>query len=676
LYARVDGISLWSVKLRLSGPATAVNAVSLWLDADENGYVSAQDVKISEGIFSPFGEVVLPCGAFVLPRRVMRTFLVTVDISLAASAGVAVSCYIDDFSDIQTTARVMSGSVPYRGATVSIRDAGRLRIAKGSAHPAMQVVARPNQGGLVVAQLRLSADFEPICLTALTLSVAARGGNPDTDISKIALWCDSDGDGRATVADIELASGTTSGGAVTLSLTPPLQIDENSCADILILMDVARSAPRKANYSASIQNISAISASGKYSVLGPEISATFPVNAQTLVVLFDHFLDVGSMRKARFQHTATPFLDPADNRWKVLICGGFDGKSVLDDAEIYDPHSRTFTQLSAKMTTPRMNHSAVLLPDGKVMLIGGFDGNFTTNSIEIFDPATRTFSAYNILMRHRRENLTALRFGSDIYIFCGFAYYQPSLFFATTVERLDYQNGFLTLYGNVSYYRMLYGCCATQNGLVVVSGGLGYQVGQSQSPYPLRTVEVWQIGGSLGHRILQVWLPAARVGGAAVPLPSGNVLFLGGFSQNPAIIQPHYQGRKECELLVDNLVGVVGDETLYTSGVGSLSEVRYLPVAVALGDERVLVAGGASSDKRPLSSAETYDPQSRSFAASQGVLNTPRYWAAFCTLPGPDGVYNTSDDEVFICGGLTVWVTPLYWPLASEITASAEVYLP
>ena len=676
LYARIDGISLSSVRLHLSGPAIAVDTVSLWLDADENGHIGAQDVKISEGRFSPLGEVVLPCGAFGLPRRVMQTFLVTFDISLAASAGVAVSCYIDDFSDIETTAGVVSGSVPYWGATVSVRDAGRLRITKGSAHPAIQVAARPNQSGVVVAQLRISADFEPISLEELTLSVAAGGGDPDSDISKIAIWYDADSDGKATVADTELASGTTSGGTVSLSLTVPLQIEENSYADILILMDVARNAPRKADYTVSIQDMSAISALGKYSLLGPEISATFPVNAQTLVVLFDHFLDVGSMRKARFQHTATPFLDPVDNRWKVLICGGFDGNSVLDDAEIYDPHTRTFTQLSAKMTTPRMNHCAVLLPDGKVMLIGGFDGNFTTNSIEIFDPATRTFTDYSILMRHRREDLTAFRFGSDIYIFCGFAYYQPGLFFATAVERLDYQNGFLTLYGNVSYYRMLYGSCATENGLVVVSGGLGYQVGQSQSPYPLRTVEVWQIGGSLGHRILQVRLPAARVGGAAVPLPSGDVLILGGYSQNPAIIQPHYQGRKECELLVDNLVGVVGDETLYTSGVGSLSEVRYLPVAAALGDGRVLVAGGASSDKSPLSSAEIYDPQSKSFTASQGVLNTPRYGAAFCTLPGPDGVYNTSDDEVFICGGLTVWVTPLYWPLPSEITASAEVYLP
>jgi len=676
LYARVDGVYLSSVKLHLNGSATAISTVSLWLDADENGYISGQDVKIKDGQFNASKEVVLSTGTFALPKRAMRTFLVTFDMAPTVSAGVSVSCYINDFSDIQTTASVMSGSVPYSGATVSVRDGGRLTITKGSAHPAMQVVARPNQSGLVVAQLHLTADFEPINLNGLTLSVASSGGDPDTDISKIALWYDTDGDGEATVADTELASGTTSGGTVTLSPTSPLQIDENSYADILIVMDVAQNAPREASYTASIQDISSVSVSGQYSLLAPEISATFPVDAQTLVVLFDYFLDVGAMTKARFKHTATPFLDPTDNRWKVLICGGFDGNFVLDDAEIYDPHTRTFTQLSANMTTPRMNHTAVLLPDGKVMLIGGFDGNYTTNSIEIFDPATRTFTPYNILMRHRREDLAAFRFGSDIYILCGFAYYQPSLFFATTVERIDYQNGFLTLFGNVSYYRMLYGACATKNDLVVVSGGLGYQVGQSQSPYPLDTVEVWQFTGTLGHTVLQTRLPAARVGGAAVPLPTGDVLILGGYSQNPTVYIPPYQGREDCELLVDNLVGAVGDETLYTSGVGSLSEVRYLPVATALGDGQVLVAGGASSDGNPLATAEIYDPQSKSFAVSQGALNTARYGAAFCMLPGPDGVYNTSDDEVFICGGLTVWVTPLYWPLPSEMTASAEVYLP
>lgn len=677
LYARVDMVFLNGVKFHALGTPNVVSRVELWLDTDGDGTIGPHDVFIKDGVFDVNGIVTISTGNFLLIKRTMYTFLVLFDIAPTAAGGVSVSCSLNDFSDVQTTAGSLSGITPITGATITIRDSGELTIVEGTNSPSGDVVARPGTDAVVVLQLSFTAVFEPVNLNHITFTTTVVGGNPDTDIDAVELWYDKDGDGRVGSGDTQIASGQTNGGDVTLSLASPFQIGEGKTVQLLLVLDIDGNAPRGSSFSFQIADPSCINAAGEYSLLAPQLSATFPIKSQTLVVLFDYFLNVGRMSTHRFQHTATPFLDPTDGHWKVLICGGFNGSDVLDTAEIYDPKTRTFQSLSSKMTTPRMNHSATLLPDGKIMISGGFDGNYTTNTIEIFDPTTRTFTPYNILLRQRREGHVSFLVGYNIYMICGFAYYNPTVLFASNVEYIDYRNGYLMLFGNVSFYRMLYAHALTDNGLFVVAGGLGYRVGQTPSPSPLDTIEVWQFGGtSSGHRILQSTMVSARVGGMAVALSSGDVLILGGYYQNPTLYNPPYNGRRECELLVDNTPGVVGDETLFTQNVGTLSEVRYLPIAVRLGDGRVLVSGGADSDGSPLASAEIYDPQNNSFSPAQGDLNTPRYGAAFCLLPGNDGLFNTPDDEVFICGGLTNWVVPLNWPVVSDITDTAEVYLP
>lgn len=71
----------------------------------------------------------------------------------------------------------------------------------------------------------------------------------------------------------------------------------------------------------------------------------------------------------------------ADGR--VLICGG--GPVTTNAAEIYDP-VRNLIVAAPPMLTPRQQHTATLLPDGRVLVIGGYDGRGDTASIEIFTP--------------------------------------------------------------------------------------------------------------------------------------------------------------------------------------------------------------------------------------------------------------------------------------------------
>jgi hypothetical protein len=83
------------------------------------------------------------------------------------------------------------------------------------------------------------------------------------------------------------------------------------------------------------------------------------------------FGDAGTMREGRQQQTATLLQDG-----RVLITGGAwsDGREwrVLSSAEVYDPASGTFATIGP-IGTPRLEHVATRLADGRVLIVGGID---------------------------------------------------------------------------------------------------------------------------------------------------------------------------------------------------------------------------------------------------------------------------------------------------------------
>jgi hypothetical protein len=112
---------------------------------------------------------------------------------------------------------------------------------------------------------------------------------------------------------------------------------------------------------------------GKILIVGGSIVGGESSSAQ----LFDPDTGVlssrGHLNRARSQHTAT--LLPDGN---VLVAGG-GGRWVshgitivdsLDSSELYDPDTGTWS-LTSNLNTPRDQHTATLLHDGKVLLVGG-----------------------------------------------------------------------------------------------------------------------------------------------------------------------------------------------------------------------------------------------------------------------------------------------------------------
>jgi hypothetical protein len=97
----------------------------------------------------------------------------------------------------------------------------------------------------------------------------------------------------------------------------------------------------------------------------------------------------------------TPLLEPRSDGWhylhrfpvgvliwrredgRVLFLGGAtnNGTKVLDTAELFDPATSAFTPVANKMTTPRIDLTATLLPDGHVLVVGGREKNLLTHAL-------------------------------------------------------------------------------------------------------------------------------------------------------------------------------------------------------------------------------------------------------------------------------------------------------
>jgi hypothetical protein len=100
----------------------------------------------------------------------------------------------------------------------------------------------------------------------------------------------------------------------------------------------------------------------------------------------------GTMSVARIDHAAVRLPDG-----RVLLTGGHSTGEraplgISDSAEIWDPATRIFRRLAARMAIARAAHTATVLPSGKVLIAGGYSWASAYTFAEIFDPATETFT--------------------------------------------------------------------------------------------------------------------------------------------------------------------------------------------------------------------------------------------------------------------------------------------
>lgn len=119
----------------------------------------------------------------------------------------------------------------------------------------------------------------------------------------------------------------------------------------------------------------------------------------------------GSMAFARGGHTATLL-----HTGKVLVagCAVGPGGAGLGSAELYDPASGTWTD-TGDMVGPRcLDFTATLLPDGRVLVVGGrvlvagSRANPIVATAELYDPMTGTWTATGSMGTPRYDHAAAL----------------------------------------------------------------------------------------------------------------------------------------------------------------------------------------------------------------------------------------------------------------------------
>ena len=177
----------------------------------------------------------------------------------------------------------------------------------------------------------------------------------------------------------------------------------------------------------------------------------------------------GGMDEARELHTATLLQDG-----KVLITGGCKNQETneiicnkfLASAEIYDPSTDKFS-VTGSMKSPRMNHTATLLRDGRVLVAGGSEGAAPLNTAEVYDPATGKFSEVGNLNITREQHTASALPDGTVLIAGG-----SSDHYLNSAEIFDPKTGLFTLVSSqMSVPRFRHSATALDSGGILVAGG-------------------------------------------------------------------------------------------------------------------------------------------------------------------------------------------------------------
>ena len=109
--------------------------------------------------------------------------------------------------------------------------------------------------------------------------------------------------------------------------------------------------------------------------------------------------ETAPMNVARAFHTSTLL-----NSGKVLIAGGSNVGTSINDCEIYDPDSNNWI-VTDSLNNARNDHNAILLPDGNVLVAGGYYSDYVTfyNAVsvcEIFNSQSYSWQNTGVLIEH------------------------------------------------------------------------------------------------------------------------------------------------------------------------------------------------------------------------------------------------------------------------------------
>ena len=342
-----------------------------------------------------------------------------------------------------------------------------------------------------------------------------------------------------------------------------------------------------------------------------------------------------SMLTPRSDHTATLL-----NNGKVLIAGGSNvsaaGLNGLNTAELYDPVAKTFAASHGTMSTTRTRHTATLLLDGTVLLAGG-DNSTTVTTADIYDPSTDSFHATaGHMTTVRASGHSAVRLPNGKVLIAGGDYPPTNQGSPGTAEIFDPTTGTFTATGAMNEFREAPSVTLLQDSTVLVAGGGAGVSGIDQ--VSLNSAESYNPAS--GTFTLVSPMAVARAYHTATLLNDGSVLIAGGEQRHGC-----------CMPLPYTEVYLPASKSFST--VGSMAFPRVFHTATLLATGSVHVIGGGDAI------TEIYSPTQAGFLQSVS-LQLPRTNHTATLLPNNGGI--------LVCGGILPSLE-----LGNVVTASCEI---
>lgn len=315
------------------------------------------------------------------------------------------------------------------------------------------------------------------------------------------------------------------------------------------------------------------------------------------------FTPTGPMVVARTLHTATLLPDG-----KVLIAGGrvhghqdYQG-TVTATAELYDPLTGAFSP-TASMTTPRVWHTATLLPNGKVLIVGRDWAAGDDRTAELYDSSTGTFARTGDTLSAQYGASATLLKNGKVLIAGGVTPAPGNNIPVSTPELYDPATGTFAVTGRFvgpgDGFYIVGG--PNSPSVTLMSDGRVLFAAEPFSEIYDPTTGTFSATGEMKTTCGPFGRPNYLSGRTATLLPNGDVLLAGG-------------GHEDC--------GRFAEAERYDPASGTFTLVRpmtrrrTLHTATRLLDGTVLIAGGESESGFHLvteATAEIYDPAAATF---------------------------------------------------------------
>ncbi|MBL8740600.1 MAG: hypothetical protein JNK04_05895, partial [Myxococcales bacterium] len=268
-----------------------------------------------------------------------------------------------------------------------------------------------------------------------------------------------------------------------------------------------------------------------------------------------------------------------------------------------------------EMNGPRSNHASITLRDGTQLIFGGYGvTNDSLTTVESFDARTETFTVLDSEMRVGRSSFTATLLPGEtvaddrVFLIGGQLEEDTTTPSTETTELYDPTTGSSTAGPSLARPRAGHAAVRLPNGEVLVVGGYG------NDRELLTTAEVYS--PTDGFRELSA---VSRVFPSATLLPSGDVLVSGGYNafigSGPGHATP--------------AVEIYDIKTGELRRIGDMIVARSAHVASVLANGKVLLAGGSVTSP----TAEIFDPDTETFRLTNGLMTERRVQATGTMLP-------------------------------------------